>query len=874
MRHEPRYYQEEAYQAARDYWNDGGDHGLIVKATGTGKSLLQAMLAQRLIAEFPGFRIACVTNSQELIEQNYGELLGEWSFAPAGIFSASLGRRESQAQILFCGIDTVHNKTRQIGHVDLLIVDEAHRISKEATTRYARFIQALLVINPEMRILGLTATDYRTDSGRLTEGDERLFNDVIYEYGISDGIADGYLTPLVSKATVTGFDMTGVKKSMGDFAKGAMQSAVDKTETTRSAVAEIVAAGTNRRSWLAFCAGVEHAGHVRDEIRSHGITCEMITGDKKVTPSHLRRKYIEDFKSGKIRCLTNNSVLTTGFNAPGIDLIAGLRPTLSPGLLVQMAGRGTRNVYAKGMPLDTVEQRLAAIAAGPKPNCIAEGQRVLTDVGLVTIENITKSMKVWDGNNFVSHDGIIFKGMQTVVSYAGLTATADHNVWTKEGWKTFGRCASEQTAIAITGIGRKNIQQSDGSYRCSRAEQSRTNIGRVHEMPRAIVSRLFESDKITGWLQSLRKSKSSAAVVGPSRQFREVPLRESERSGVREIRQERYSVQVRKSHRDGGMGTRELGASSRIGIGSNRKRSSLRGWKSKIFDSLSKSISYALTTVERAITSISPQLSERSIRGRHNETLLCEKNDREGNRGQILQSEILQTKRPVWDICNAGPLHRFTCEGLLVSNCLYLDFAGNIMRHGPIDAITPRKPGEGTGEAPVKECEQCRSLVHISLRICPDCGFVFPVNEKPKHSATSAAVPILSTEAPKWLNVQSRKFYYHENAEGSESVRVDFLANFNSYKLWLSVRKAKNRCDKFWRDHVGREPYPADVEEWLSRCENELRATAQIQVRPKGKFWEIVGIKPAEQHVVVPAATQRAVPPRQVKHLIEDDIPF
>lgn len=108
-------------------------------------------------------------------------------------------------------------------------------------------------------------------------------------------------------------------------------------------------------------------------------------------------------------------------------------------------------------------------------------------------------------------------------------------------------------------------------------------------------------------------------------------------------------------------------------------------------------------------------------------------------------------------------------------------------------------------------------------------------NKKPKRAAKVV-------EQPKWLNVQSRKFYYHENAEGSESVRVDFLANFNSYKMWLSIKKAKGRSDKFWRDHVGKEPHPADVSEWLAR-QDELLATSEIMVRPKGRYFEIVGIK-------------------------------
>lgn len=106
---------------------------------------------------------------------------------------------------------------------------------------------------------------------------------------------------------------------------------------------------------------------VRDVFRSRGITCEAVTGD---TPKEERRRILEDFKAYRTQCVTNNSVLTTGFNHKGVDLIAFMRPTLSLSLYVQMAGRGTRPLYKAGASLDTVEERLSAIAAGPKRNCL------------------------------------------------------------------------------------------------------------------------------------------------------------------------------------------------------------------------------------------------------------------------------------------------------------------------------------------------------------------------------------------------------------------------------------------------------------------------------------------------------------------------
>lgn len=374
--HTLRPYQQEAEDAVFDYWPkpDSGD-GLIDMATGCGKSLLLCSVSQRLVRQYEGFKIIVATHVKELIEQSYSELIGIWPLAPAGIHSAGLGQRSTRHQIIFAGIQTAHRHSESFGSVDLLIVDEAHLIPRNAKTMYQKFISSLRVINPDMRILGFTATPFRLGTGRLEQGEGAIFDHVIYSYGIADGVRDGYLARLVSKATETGFDLTGVHKNGGEYVEKELQSAVDKDYITNRAVDESVAFGRDRKSWLAFCSGVDHSYHVRDAIRRRGFTAETVHGG---TPPDDRRRIIEDFKAGKIRCLTNNAVLTTGSNFPRADMIMALRPTASASLYIQMMGRATRPVYPPDMPLDTVEQRLAAIAAGPKPNAL-----VLDFAGLI-----------------------------------------------------------------------------------------------------------------------------------------------------------------------------------------------------------------------------------------------------------------------------------------------------------------------------------------------------------------------------------------------------------------------------------------------------------------------------------------------------------
>src|SRR5690606_34936857 len=216
---------------------------------------------------------------KELVEQNAKALIRTWPQAPIGINSAGLGRRDTRSPILFASIQSVYRIGKQLGPRDLVLVDEAHLVPSAGEGMYRRLLEDLRQTVPDLRVAGFTATPYRLESGRLDRGDDRLFSEIVYSYGIGRGIADGYLSPLISKATATALDVSGVAKRGGEFVAGSLADAIDKDDITRAAVAEIVALGQNRRSWLVFATGVAHAIHLRDEIRSHGISCETVTGE-------------------------------------------------------------------------------------------------------------------------------------------------------------------------------------------------------------------------------------------------------------------------------------------------------------------------------------------------------------------------------------------------------------------------------------------------------------------------------------------------------------------------------------------------------------------------------------------------------------------
>ena len=225
-----------------------------------------------------------------------------------------------------------------------MLVDEAHLIPRSANTTYRRFLGDLTRINPQLKIIGLTATPYRLDSGMLHVGTDALFDDIAFEVSVRELIDQGYLAPLISKPTTTQLDVSGVGTRGGEFVAGQLEAAVDRDPITQAAIDEVVAYGRDRRSWLLFCAGVDHALHVCEAVRSRGFSCATIFGD---TPKAERDRIIASFKRGEVRALASMGVLTTGFNAPAVDLIAMLRPTKSTGLYVQMAGRGTRLALGK-----------------------------------------------------------------------------------------------------------------------------------------------------------------------------------------------------------------------------------------------------------------------------------------------------------------------------------------------------------------------------------------------------------------------------------------------------------------------------------------------------------------------------------------------
>lgn len=345
---ELRYYQKDAVEAIYRYFYNASGNPVVAMPTGTGKSLVIGEFVRSVISAYPTQRIMMLTHVKELIAQNFEKLLALWPTAPAGIYSAGLGRRDTRFPITFAGIASVAKKPLYFGHVDLVLIDECHLVSPKATTMYCAFLNELRRVNPHLKVIGFTATNYRMGLGHLTKGG--LFTDVCFDIttlGEFNKLVDeGYLAPLVPKRTSIELDTSSVAVHGGEFVQKALQAAVDKEEITRVALNEIThhAAMEGRKSWLIFASGVQHARHIAEALVDRGVSAVSVDSDMAVEE---RDEVIRGFRTGRYTAIVNNNILTTGFDHPSIDLIGMLRPTRSTGLWVQMLGRGTRPAPGK-----------------------------------------------------------------------------------------------------------------------------------------------------------------------------------------------------------------------------------------------------------------------------------------------------------------------------------------------------------------------------------------------------------------------------------------------------------------------------------------------------------------------------------------------
>jgi DNA repair protein RadD len=341
-----RYYQNDAVNAAIDWVKSTKESCIIELPTGAGKSLVCSALANELHKISNGKHILCLVPSRELLQQNAEKL--RMTGSNVSLFSASVGETCLKNAMVIGTPVSVKNQIHRFGSkFCAVILDEAHKISPTVKS----IIDSLLLVNPNLRVIGMTASPYRLSQGYIfaidangkmlddTQAKEPYFKRLVYRLDARELIEQGFLSNPVIGATNAHYDTSGLTQNkMGNFDSATVDKAfIGKGRLTSLIVADAVEKSQGRKGVMIFAATIQHAHEVMESLPR--CLSQIVTGE---TPANERAEILFLFKSGAIKYLVNVAVLTTGFDAPNCDTIAILRATESISLLQQIIGRGLR----------------------------------------------------------------------------------------------------------------------------------------------------------------------------------------------------------------------------------------------------------------------------------------------------------------------------------------------------------------------------------------------------------------------------------------------------------------------------------------------------------------------------------------------------
>lgn len=363
-------HQQEGVEAAITWMRKSLEPGLLEYGTGAGKSLIIAKIAEWLNS-VSGKKVLCLAPSADLVKQNREKYL---SFGlPASLFSASAGEKSLRHDVVFGTPKSVLNKISKFANGFAgVCVDEAHEI----TPTIKSIIEAMKKENPKLRIIGLSATPWRMNTGYIYQYNpggtpvpedqthEPYFNTLLYRCPAPYLIDNGYLTaPHADPAHIEGYQADTLKAdSSGRFKVAEVEQVFEgKGRLTATIVADVVAKSHLRSGVMLFAATVNHANEIMESLPPEN--SRIIIGNTK-----NRSDIIDDFKAKRFKYLVSVGTLTRGFDAPHVDVVAILRATESAALLEQIIGRGSRLIDGRIFGMETPEERLKAIANSDKPD--------------------------------------------------------------------------------------------------------------------------------------------------------------------------------------------------------------------------------------------------------------------------------------------------------------------------------------------------------------------------------------------------------------------------------------------------------------------------------------------------------------------------
>ena len=338
-----RPYQQQAVDNTIAHFRKSADSAVIVLPTGAGKSLVIAELAR-----LAKHKILVLTHVKELVEQNYQKFIA--TGASAAVFAAGLNKKQLDQQVVFASVQSiVRNLAMLSDYYSLLIIDECHRVDTASESQYQKVITQLQSQNAQLKVLGLTATPYRLGQGWIyyqhyhgyyRHQSDGFFKHCIFELPLRWMVEHRYLTPIVMiDAVLAQYDFSALAISELDFfdEKKMADLLQSQQRVTHAIVQQLIEVAKTRAGVMIFAATKAHAEEILSYLPQEQAAL-VVSGTKAAE----RDRIITQFKAQQIKFLVNVSVLTTGFDAPHVDVIAILRPTKSVSLFQQMVGRGMR----------------------------------------------------------------------------------------------------------------------------------------------------------------------------------------------------------------------------------------------------------------------------------------------------------------------------------------------------------------------------------------------------------------------------------------------------------------------------------------------------------------------------------------------------
>lgn len=339
-----RPYQQEAVDRTLNYFRKLRSPAVIVLPTGAGKSLVIAELAK--IAKG---RVLVLAHVKELVEQNH--LKYESYGLEAGVYSAGLNQKDHMQKVIFGSIQSVAKANDAFfNDFTLLVIDECHRVGLEPESQYAKVIEQLKRNNPRICILGLTATPYRLGvgwiynyalRGELKTQEPRFFKHCIYDLPLEYMIRNQFLTrPVKVDIPVTSYDFSELTEGGQAYTMAQVEAVLNQQRRLTPLIIKNIIDITERdqrQGVMIFSSTVKHAEEILQHLPAG--QARLVVGTTELSE---RDQIVDDFKQKMFKYLVNVSVLTTGFDAAHVDVIAILRPTESISLYQQIIGRGLR----------------------------------------------------------------------------------------------------------------------------------------------------------------------------------------------------------------------------------------------------------------------------------------------------------------------------------------------------------------------------------------------------------------------------------------------------------------------------------------------------------------------------------------------------